>query len=192
MCLDTGAMYRAVALAARRQGIDLRDGKRLGELCRSLDLHFNTDEEPPRLLLGNEDISMAIRHPEMDMLSSEVSAVKEVREAMASLQRKMAEGVRLVAEGRDMGTVVFPEAGHKFFLTASPQVRAERRYKEMLERGESVDMATVVSELKKRDRQDEKRSLCPLRPAGDATVIDSTRLMPEEVVHEILDHLVRK
>lgn len=187
--LDTGAMYRAVALAANREDIDFRDGKRLGELCGLLDLHFDTDEEPPSLFLGNEDISMAIRGPEMDMLSSEVSAVKEVREAMVSIQRKMARGFKVVAEGRDMGTVVFPEAGHKFFLTASHEVRAERRYKERLERGEAVLRSVVEAELKRRDRQDETRTISPLRPAEDAIVIDSTGLDPEEVVEEILDHL---
>ncbi len=188
--LDTGAMYRAVALAARREGVDPGDGKRLGVLCRVLDLHFNTDKEPPQLFMGKEDISMAIRGPEMDMLSSEVSAVKEVREAMVSLQRKMATGARLVVEGRDMGTVVFPEAEHKFFLTASPQVRAERRYKERLERGESVSRCDVETELENRDRQDETRSISPLRPAEDAIVIDSTDLVPEAVVEAILGHLV--
>jgi len=116
--LDTGAMYRAVALAASRKGISFSDGKRLGELCRSLELYFTTDADPPRLFLGKEDISVPIRTPDMDMLSSEVSAVKEVREAMMELQRKMARGISIVAEGRDMGTVVFPEARHKFFLTA--------------------------------------------------------------------------
>jgi len=188
--LDTGAMYRAVALAATREKMDLGDGKKLGGLCKSLDLHFNTDVEPPRLLLGDEDISMAIRGPEMDMFSSEVSAVREVREAMVSLQRKMAKGAKIIAEGRDMGTVVFPEAGHKFFLIASHEVRAERRYRERLERGESVSRGIVEAELRKRDHQDESRSISPLRPAEDAIVIDSTGLIPETVVEKILDLMI--
>jgi cytidylate kinase len=124
---DTGAMYRAVALAAKRQRIHLNDGKRLGELCNSLELHIKTNEDPPRLLLNGEDVSMAIRSPEMDIASSKVSSVREVREAMTKLQRKMAKDMGLVAEGRDMGTVVFPDAKHKFFLTASLKVRSERR-----------------------------------------------------------------
>ena len=188
--LDTGAMYRAVALAATREKMDLGDEKKLGGLCKSLDLHFNTDVEPPRLLLGDEDISMAIRGPEMDMFSSEVSAVREVREAMVSLQRKMAKGAKIIAEGRDMGTVVFPEAGHKFFLTASHEVRAERRYRERLERGESVSRGIVEAELRKRDHQDESRSISPLRPAEDAIMIDSTGLIPEAVVEKILDLMI--
>jgi cytidylate kinase len=187
--LDTGAMYRAVALAAKRDGIDFGDGPGLCGLCKMLDLRFDTNEDPPRLFLDNQDISLAIRGPEMDMLSSEVSAVKEVREAMVSLQRKIAKGAKLVAEGRDMGTVVFPEARCKFFLTASPEIRAERRYRERVDRGESVSRSVVGEELKKRDRQDETRSISPLRPASDAIVIDSTGLGPWEVVEEIVTHL---
>ncbi|MBU1902344.1 MAG: (d)CMP kinase, partial [Proteobacteria bacterium] len=125
--LDTGAMYRAVALVAKRKSVDFRDGEGLGRVCRSLDLQFDREEDPPRLLLCGEDISELIRSPELDMLSSKVSAVGEVRQAMTDLQRKMAKGGRFVAEGRDMGTVVFPEANWKFYLTASIEVRAERR-----------------------------------------------------------------
>jgi cytidylate kinase len=187
--LDTGAMYRAVALVAKRKGIDPKDGERIGDICGSLDLCFKTDEDPPRLFLGKEDISAAIRRPDMDMLSSKVSAVKEVREAMIALQRRMAKGLRLVAEGRDMGTVVFPDAKYKFFLTASPEVRAERRYKERKMRGETVSLASVEEELRDRDLQDESRPLSPLRPAEDARVIDSSALKPMEVVEVMLQYL---
>lgn len=183
-------MYRAVALAAKRKKIHFNDAKALKELCRSLDLHFKTDEDPPRLFLDGADISEQIRSPEMDMLSSKVSAVREVREAMTDLQRKMAKGIRLVAEGRDMGTVVFPEAKHKFFLIASPQIRAERRYKERLGRGETVSRALVEAELAKRDRQDQARCLAPLKAAEDAKVIDSTTLTREDVMNEILGYVI--
>ncbi len=187
--LDTGAMYRAVALAAKREKIHLNDGKALGELCNSLDLRFMTDQAPPRLFLNGEDISAAIRSPEMDMASSEVSAVSEVRKAMTGLQRKMAKGMTLVAEGRDMGTVVFPEAKHKFYLTASLEIRTERRHKERLERGETVHRAFVESQLKKRDHQDETRPIAPLRPAEDAEIIDTTEMTPEQVIGTILCQL---
>ena len=187
--LDTGAMYRAVALAAKREKIHLNDGKALEELCNSLDLHFITDQVPPRLFLNGEDISAAIRSPEMDMASSEVSAVSEVRKAMTGLQRKMAKGMTLVAEGRDMGTVVFPEAKHKFYLTASLEIRTERRHKERLERGETVHRAFVESQLKKRDHQDETRPIAPLRPADDAKIIDTTEMTPEQVIGTILCQL---
>lgn len=187
--LDTGAMYRAVALAAKREKIHLNDGKALGELCNSLDLHFITDQVPPRLFLNGEDISTAIRSPEMDMASSKVSTVSEVRKAMTGLQRKMSKGMTLVAEGRDMGTVVFPDAKHKFYLTASLEIRTERRYKERLGRGETVHMAFVESELKKRDHQDETRPIAPLRPAEDAKIIDTTEMTPEQVIGTILCQL---
>jgi len=187
--LDTGAMYRAVALAAKRKGLTPDQGGRLGDLIRSMDLYFKTDEDPPKLFLAKEDISLAIRSPEMDMLASRVSAVKEVREGMSRLQRKMARGLKVVAEGRDMGTLVFPDAEHKFFLTAVPRVRAERRYRERVGRGESVSKEVVESELRKRDKNDQTRSLAPLKPAEDARIIDSTQLTPEQVVKEIMGHL---
>ncbi len=183
--LDTGAMYRAVALAARRAGLGAGDAEGLKELCRTLELRFRTDEDPPRLLLRNEDVSLAIRSPEMDMLSSELSAVPEVRQAMRAMQRRMAEGRGVVAEGRDMGTVVFPQSRHKFFLTADAGVRAERRYRERLARGEKVSLEEVQGELCRRDGQDQSRALAPLRPAGDALVIDSTRLTVAQVVEEM-------
>ena len=184
--LDTGAMYRAVALQAKRRGIEFNDGKRLMELCRNLDLDFRKDGESTKLYLGGEDISLAIRGPEIDMLSSRISAMKEVREAMTELQRQIGKNGGLVAEGRDMGTVVFPDADYKFFITASPQVRAERRYRERIERGESISKAEVERELRKRDHQDKTRSIAPLRPAKDAEVIDTTTLNPDQVVEKIL------
>ena len=189
--LDTGAMYRAVALVAKRKGVDFHDGKGLGILCRSLNLRFDKGRDPPRLLLGKEDISGLIRSPEMDMLSSKVSAVGEVREAMTGLQRKIAKGAGYVAEGRDMGTVVFPEADWKFYLTASSDARAGRRYEELLGRGETAQRDIVEADLKKRDDQDRMRPLSPLRPAKDALIIDSTTLTIEEVVEVMLNHLKR-
>jgi len=190
--LDTGAMYRAVALAAKRGGVNPSDGKSLKYLCESLNLHFNMQENNVRLFLDSEDISLAIRSPEIDMLSSNISAVGEVRKAMSHLQRKIAEDHSLVAEGRDMGTVVFPEAKHKFFLTASPEVRAERRYRERVDRGEAVSRKVVEAEVRKRDHQDQTRHLSPLRPAVDARVIDSTQLEVEKVVSQILYYLKKQ
>ncbi len=184
--LDTGAMYRAVALAAKRKNMDMDDRTGLGALCRSLDLYFDTTKDPPRLLLGEEDITGLIRTPEMDMLASRVSAIKEVREAMTQLQRKMArQAKRVVAEGRDMGTVVFPDARFKFFLTASLAERAKRRYRERIYRGERVEESTVQQEIKLRDEQDQNRSLAPLRPAQDAVIIDTTDLSVDQVLERI-------
>ena len=183
--LDTGAMYRAVALQAKRKGVDPDDGDALGALCRDLDLRFVEEEKGTVLYLGEEDISLAIRSPEMDMLSSRISAVAEVRRAMTGLQRKMASRGGVVAEGRDMGTIVFPDAAHKFYLTASPGVRAKRRYQERIERGENVSMAEVEKDLKKRDEQDSTRALAPLRPAEDALIIDTDTLSIGQIVHRI-------
>lgn len=183
--LDTGAMYRAVALLAKRKGIDFKDGKKLWKLCKSLDLKFETDGEDTKLYSGKEDIALAIRSPEMDMLSSTISAIKEVRVAMTELQRKMGKGGRMVAEGRDMGTIVFPDADYKFFITATPEVRAERRYKERIRRGESVSKSVLEKELRERDAQDETRAIAPLSPAKDAKIIDTTTLNPDQVVDEI-------
>ena len=187
--LDTGAMYRAVAFQAKRKGIDIGDQQELRELCQNLDLRFQTDGEGTKLYLGEEDISLAIRTPEMDLLSSTISAIKEVREAMTGLQRKIGQKGGLVAEGRDMGTIVFPNAEYKFFITASTEVRAERRYKERINRSESVSLEEVEKELKIRDHQDETRPIAPLRPAKDAKIIDSTSLNPNQVIEKILKEM---
>lgn len=187
--LDTGAMYRSVALAARRYGVGKDDRDGLSKLCKCLPLSFDTSRIPPVILLGGEDISAAIRSPEMDLLSSDISAVPEVREALRDLQRKIALGRDVVAEGRDMGTVVFPSARHKFFLTAAPEIRAQRRYAERLLRGESTDKDTVVRQLVQRDRQDETRQIAPLRPAREALIIDTTSMTIDEVLDEITSKL---
>jgi cytidylate kinase len=187
--LDTGAMYRAVAFQAERKGIEIGDKQELRELCQNLDLRFQTDEEGTKLYLGEEDISLALRTPEMDLLSSTISAIKEVREAMTGLQRQIGQKGRLVAEGRDMGTIVFPNAEYKFFITASPRVRAKRRYKERINRSESVSLEAVEKELKIRDHQDETRPIAPLRPAKDAKIIDTTSLNPNQVIEKILKEM---
>jgi cytidylate kinase len=190
--LDTGAMYRAVALSALRKGIDLRDAAALHEMCRDIDINFRSTGENYRVYIGSEDISDEIRRPEIDMLSSKISAIKEVRDAMTGLQRRIGIKGGIVAEGRDMGTVVFPDADHKFFLSASPDIRAERRYKERADRGECISMEQVEMELKKRDEQDRTRIIAPLRPAVDAIVIDTTTLGINEVVEELLGRIGKK
>jgi cytidylate kinase len=139
--------------------------------------------------MGEEDISFAIRTPEIDMLSSEISAIREVRDAMTDLQRKIGQAGSLVAEGRDMGTVVFPDAEHKFFLTASIEVRAQRRHQERINRGERISLKEVIKDLKQRDHQDETRYIAPMRPAKDATIIDTTALNPDQVLEKILEEI---
>jgi cytidylate kinase len=184
--LDTGAMYRAVALKAANKGLAFDDGVSLSRLCEDLDLQFKSEDDHAKLILDGQDISLAIRSPKMDMLSSTVSAVKEVREAMKSLQRKLGSQGKIVAEGRDMGTVVFPDAGHKFFITASIEERASRRYRERQARGEAVTKEAVEMDLRRRDEQDTKRAIAPLRPAENARVIDTTHLNPQEVIEKML------
>lgn len=184
--LDTGAMYRAAALQAQRIGMDLTDGPRLHKMCLELDLRFMPDGENQKILMGNEDITSAIRSPEMDMLASRISAVREVRDAMTMLQRRIGMTGSLVAEGRDMGTVVFPDAGYKFFITASVPERARRRYLERVGRGESISIEKVEEDLRKRDAQDSGRDIAPLRPAGDAEIIDTTGIGIEQVIEGLL------
>ena len=184
--LDTGAMYRAVALAVRANGIDPEDHDSLAALCDRLEISFDNTHDPPRILLNGRDVSQEIRTPEIDMLASRVSAVRPVRQAMTHLQRKVAghtEGV--VAEGRDMGTVVFPWAQWKFFLTATLEERVRRRYQELVQRGEKVRKNGIAKDIKRRDEQDTKRALAPLRPAEDAIIIDTTKLTIEQVVDKI-------
>jgi cytidylate kinase len=189
--LDTGAMYRAVALAAKRGGISVDNRRKLAQLCSNLNLRFISEQDPPKLFMENEDISDKIRNPEIDMLSSNVSAVKEVRDAMCDLQRKMSCNLTtgLVAEGRDMGTVVFPNARFKFLLTASLAERASRRHLELLASGKTMEKNTVMNRLKKRDNQDENRILAPLKPADDAVIIDSTGMGIEDVVQYMMEHM---
>lgn len=187
--LDTGAMYRAVALQAKRMNIPFTDGRALYEMCEMINLHFKKDGESSAICINNEDVSVEIRKPEMDMLSSSVSAVMEVRKAMTALQRKIGENGGLVAEGRDMGTVVFPHADFKFFITAAPEIRAQRRYIERIDRNEKVSREDVEADIRKRDEQDQSRKLAPLKPAEDAVMINTSEIGIEQVLEKILDYI---
>ncbi len=187
--LDTGAMYRACALAARRAGIAWSDGKRLGALCAGLPMEFRPAEGGGmRLFLSGEDVGEAIRTPEISMGASEVSAHPPVREAMVAFQRKMGERGGIVAEGRDAGTVVFPDAEGKFFLDAAAAVRARRRFLEWGSGGKRT-FEEVLKEVIVRDIQDSIREHSPLRLAEDAVYIDTTTLSVEQVVEEMLRRL---
>lgn len=188
--LDTGAMYRAVALAARDQGLDKERIEDIAKLANSLSLRFIGDPDNPRILLWDRDVSQEIRTPEMDMLSSSISKIPKVREALVKHQREMGLSYDLVAEGRDMGTVVFPEAKDKFFLTASIEVRAQRRFKEREEKGEKISLQWVRAEIERRDLQDQNRDVAPLRPAKDATIIDTSKMDIGEVLEVILGKIM--
>jgi len=186
--IDTGAMYRAVALAARRAGIPWEDGPRLGEVARGLDLSFRTVAGSVRVFLGGEDVSEAIRTPEMSMGASAVSAHVPVREALVAKQREMGEGGGVVLEGRDTGTVVFPDAEAKFFLDAVAAVRALRRFRELGPAG-GQSYEEVLSDVLRRDVRDSTRENSPLRVADGAVYVDTTTLSVGEVVEAILRRL---
>ncbi|MBU1206718.1 MAG: (d)CMP kinase [Proteobacteria bacterium] len=186
MYLDTGAMYRAVALGVGQEGINPEDEADLERLCRTIKISFQGDSQNQKVILGGEDVTEKIREPEVGGMASRVSMKRQVREAMVKLQRKIGAKGKIVAEGRDTGTVVFPDAEYKFFLNAQPEERARRRYRELTVKELSLKMEDVKKEMIRRDEQDSSRELAPLRPAPDALLIDSTELTPEEVVENIL------
>ena len=187
--LDTGAMYRAVGLLVSRSGIALDDEAAMEKLLENLDLELLPGDGDTRVLLDREDVSSAIRTAEMDMVASRVSALPVVRRKLTELQRTLGLRGAVVAEGRDTGTVVFPEAELKFYLDASPEERARRRSAQLREQGHVVDEKEILTQIKKRDQDDSARSLAPLKAATDAVVIDSSIMTIEEVVNFMLDQL---
>lgn len=186
--LDTGAMYRGVAWAARKAGIPWSDGSALGRLCGALRMEFRAEGGDRTLVLDGEDVSAAIRTPDISMGASEVSAHAGVREAMVAIQRRMGEAGGVVLEGRDTGTVVFPDADVKFFLDAHAAVRALRRFREWGP-GSGRGYEEVFREVLRRDIQDSTREHSPLRVPVGAIRIDSTALSAEEVVEEMMGRL---
>jgi len=187
--IDTGALYRGVAFAAKSAGIDGKKDRGLGSLCERLKLAFSRSEDGLRLILNGVDITDSIRTPDVTMLASAISARPVVRQYLLKLQRDLGKDKNVVIEGRDMGTVVFPEAEIKFFLDASPESRAMRRYLEVKDTS-GQNLESVKKDMLKRDKNDSTRKLAPLKPATDAVIIDSTDLSIEEVVdrlYEIVD-----
>lgn len=183
--IDTGAMYRAIALAAVRRGIDVHDAPALESLASQAHIAFVPGERPVVLLEG-EDITSLIRTPEISMAASHVSAAPGVRRVLVRLQQELGRAGGGVLEGRDIGTKVFPETPHKFFLTARPEVRARRRHAELLAKGQEVDFETVLAETVQRDRQDSTRAESPLMYDETYTVVDTSDLTIAEVVEEIV------
>jgi CMP/dCMP kinase len=180
--IDTGAMFRAVALMAQRAGIKCEDDAGLAELCRGLSVTFQRDDGNYRVLVNGEDVSTAIRTEEVGLLTSCISARKPVRDALLEMQRAMGQAGGVILEGRDIGTVVFPDAEVKFFLFASAEERGRRRYLELAARGEKVTLEETIEKVVCRDRQDEGREHAPLRQAADAVPVDSTALSIDEVL----------
>ena len=179
--LDTGAMYRAVTFAALDRGIDLDDEAAIDALAEQIEIRFtNGTGEDTRLTIDGQDASAAIRTPQVDANVSKVSAYPGVRAAMLIHQRRAAEDRDIVAEGRDIGTVVFPNAQVKIFLTASAEARAQRRAKELAEKGQPADFATVLADIRQRDYQDSHRAVAPLKQADDAILVDTSSIGLQE------------
>ena len=183
--IDTGAMYRAIGLAALRNGIDVRDVDALEKLAQQADIEF-VPGDPPRILLNGEDVTGLIRTPEVSMAASHVSAATPVRRVLVRLQQELGRRKGGVLEGRDIGTKVFPDTPHKFFLTARPEVRARRRYDELVSKGETVDFNAVLAESIQRDEQDSTRADSPLTYDASYTVIDTSDLTIPQVVDRIV------
>lgn len=185
--LDTGAMYRACAVAAREAGVDISDHEAVSTLMDSLELKIIQSPEGNRLILGERDISQEIRTEEISRLASSISAIGVVRSKMVDLQRRLGEDKAVVLDGRDIGTVVFPQAELKIFLIADLEERARRRYNELCEKGQCHSFEEIVADLRQRDRNDSSRSLAPLVPAADAVHLDTSKLSLEEQAQIIYD-----
>ncbi len=185
--LDTGALYRALALAATRRGITPDNQPAAEELARSVNLTALPKPEGTAIMVDGEDVTAQLRSPEISRDASTISAWPGVRQALLGLQRALGAKGEVVAEGRDMGTVVFPEAGLKFYLYASPEARADRRFQELRAKGENVNYPDVFRDLTARDLADQNRAAAPLRIPPDAVTIDSTNLDPDAVLKVMLN-----
>ncbi|MFT6163451.1 MAG: cytidylate kinase [Zhongshania aliphaticivorans] len=186
--LDSGALYRLTGMAADRHGVALDDELAVAELAKNLDVQFvpGAAGEPTSVLLEGDDVSGELRTEKTGLLASKVAVLGAVRSALLQRQRDFAQAPGLVADGRDMGTVVFADAPLKIFLTASAEERAERRYKQLKSKGDNVNLATLLGEIQARDKRDSERELAPLKPAADAIQLDSSGLGIEEVFERVL------
>lgn len=180
--LDSGSLYRLTALSAIRSGIDLNDVDRVTEVAQALDVRFEAVGSGTSIFLAGDDVTAAIRREEVGMSASKVAAYPPVRAALLERQRAFARAPGLVADGRDMGTVVFPAADVKIFLTASAEERAQRRFLQLQEAGETADMAAILEDIRARDERDSQRAAAPLVAAPDALILDSTNLSIEQVL----------
>jgi cytidylate kinase len=183
--LDSGALYRLVAIAALEAGVDPADEEALAKVARGLDCEFSQADGEVVARLAGVDVRRRLRSNEVSTMASRVAAVAAVREALGERQKAFARPPGLVADGRDMGTVVFPSAVLKIYLTASVEARASRRYKQLKEKGENVNLSRLFRDIEARDRRDMDRDVAPLRPAEDAVVIDSTELGIDEVLEKV-------
>jgi len=186
--LDSGALYRVTALAARHHGVELDDVEALEVLAAHLDVRFKaTDGGETQIILEGEEVTHAIRNERVGEDASVVAALGPVREALLSRQRDFALAPGLVADGRDMGTVVFPQAGLKIYLDASAEERAQRRYKQLISKEPGASLDDILNDIKARDARDMNRAVAPLKPAPDAVILDSTLMSINEVLQAVLD-----
>ncbi len=189
--IDTGAMYRAIGLKAKRLGIDTHDAAALEPMAERTRIDF-VPGDPPHVLLDGEDVTSLIRTPEVSMAASDVSSIPGVRRVLVELQRDLGHRAGGVLEGRDIGTKVFPDTPHKFFLTATPEVRAERRHRELMEKGTPAELAVVLEGMARRDEQDSTRADSPLTYDETYAVIDTSALTIPEVVNMIVTRVLEK
>src|SRR3990167_7010021 len=192
--LDSGALYRLLAFAARNHGVDLTNEEALKLLAAHLDVQFvaAANGQPQRIILEGEEVTDAIRNEQIGAGASQVAALGAVRDALLQRQRAFREMPGLVADGRDMGTVVFPDAPLKIFLTASAEERARRRYLQLKAKGDDVNLASLLDEIQARDERDTQRAVAPLKPAADAIQLDSTELSIEQVLERILSEVANR
>ena len=190
--LDSGAIYRVLALAAMHHGVDLESENALVPLATHLDVQFMAEGELVKVILEGEDVSGELRKEETGMAASKVAAFPRVREALLHRQRAFSIGVGMIADGRDMGTVVFPHAEAKIFLDASAEERALRRFKQLQNKGLNVKFGDLLCEIQERDERDRNRPVAPLRPAEDALLLDSTTMSIDEVVEQALQYIESK
>ena len=190
--LDSGAIYRVTALAALKRNADLTNETALADLARHLDIQFVPKNGEVNVLLGGMDVSHLIRTQEVADAASKVAVFPQVRAALLQLQQDFAQNDGLIADGRDMGTVVFPDAQVKLFLDASAEERAKRRYNQLQNKGISGNFAQILAEIKERDLRDRNRAVAPLKPADDAFLLDSTTLSIDEVIGQALDYIQQR
>lgn len=187
--LDTGAMYRAVALMAHRAGVDCKNASEVEKILPLVNVSVKYVDGAQRTYLGDEDVSLKIRENSISMKASSVSAHQCVREKLVELQRKIASNIDCVLDGRDIGTHVLPNAKYKFYVTASLEERTERRYKELIEKGQAVNKDELKNEIATRDFNDSNRKFAPLKQADDAIYLDTTEMTEDEVLNFVLAHI---
>ena len=190
--LDSGAIYRVTALAALKRAVDLSDEFQLAELARNLNIEFLPVDGEVNIMLDGMNVSSLIRTQEVAEAASKIAVFPQVRAALLQLQQDFAKNEGLIADGRDMGTVVFPNAQVKLFLDASAEERAKRRYKQLQNKGINGNFAQILAEIQERDFRDRNREVAPLKPADDALLLDSTTLSIDEVIAQALDYIQQK